>query len=231
MSHLSEEQLMLHYYREGDESRHLDSCPACRNEFAALQAALDAADDLPVPERGAGYGGEVWRRIAPRIAARPRTRVIQFPRWAAIAAVAAMLLLAFYAGRFSRGPQPAPATAIPAEVRERILRVTVGDHLERSQRVLAEVVNSEDPVEPERVEGLLSENRLYRQAARREGNVPVTILLEELERVLLEVAHAVPDDRGRVRRLIESEGILFKVRVAGSTLRDKEKIWKVKSWL
>ena len=73
----------------------------------------------------------------------------------------------------------------------------------------------------------MSENRLYRQAAFKAGDTNVSNLLEELERVLLEVAHtpsqlnsAEFDD---LRQRIEAEGILFKIRIVGSTVRERQK--------
>ena len=74
MNHLTEEQLILHYYgEEGDAltaERHLDECQECREIYSSLQRVLNVVDSLPVPERGPEYGAEVWRRIAPAIPAR-----------------------------------------------------------------------------------------------------------------------------------------------------------------
>jgi hypothetical protein len=69
MSHLSEEQLVLHYYGEAEDPRtaeeHLGACDDCRARFQALQATLKDVS-LPVPERGEEYGAQVWRRLRPR---------------------------------------------------------------------------------------------------------------------------------------------------------------------
>ena len=50
-------------------------------------------------------------------------------------------------------------------------------------------------------------------------------VLEELERVLVEVAHQPPDasakEMERIRRRIEDRGILFKVRVIESQVRER----------
>ena len=41
MSHLSEQDLILHYYGETEDpapvERHLDTCPACRAAYGALE--------------------------------------------------------------------------------------------------------------------------------------------------------------------------------------------------
>jgi hypothetical protein len=118
-------------------------------------------------------------------------------------------------------------------VRERILLVAVGDHLERSQVVLLELLNADpkDPVdvsaERRSAEDLLPANRLYRQAAVRTGEPGVARVLEELERVLVEVANGPselgPEETLALRRRIESQGVLFKVRVIGSQIRERQK--------
>jgi len=117
-------------------------------------------------------------------------------------------------------------------VRERILLVAVGDHLERSQAVLLELVNAR-PGEPlnveserERAGDLVAENRLYRQTALRTGDTRVASVLDELEPVLIELAHGPdrlsPEEVENLRQRIEGDGILFKVRVVGSTVRHRE---------
>ncbi|MGH9779080.1 MAG: hypothetical protein ACRD5I_11775, partial [Candidatus Acidiferrales bacterium] len=116
---------------------------------------------------------------------------------------------------------------------ERILLVAVGDHLERSERILIEIVNAEDSsaadISSERAwaEELVAANRLYRQTAAREGEPGVASVLEDLERVLLEVANSseelTPAERERLRKRIESGGILFRVRVLGTQVREREK--------
>ena len=244
MSHIQEEQLILHYYGEagdaGEIAAHLESCESCRNEFESIQRLLESMNRLPVPERGADYGRDVWRRIQPRIG-NPESNVIAFParRWFSYAAIAAMLTLAFYIGRFSQRPRPGdPAGAPPVQqaaqqvtpqVRERILLVAVGDHLERSRMVLAELTNGSAPhsgditLERDRAQDLLEENRLYRQTARQSGDSKTAGMLDELERVLAEVAHSPAKisspELDRLRARIEDQGLLFKVRVVESNIR------------
>ena len=52
-------------------------------------------------------------------------------------------------------------------------------------------------------------------------------MLEELERVLVEVAagpeRLSPEALGELQRRIESRGLLFKIRVLGSQVREREK--------
>ena len=74
--------------------------------------------------------------------------------------------------------------------------VAVGDHLERSQMVLVELVNADTKsavdisAEREMAESLLQENRLYRQTAQVSGKTRMATVLEDLERVLMEIAHS-----------------------------------------
>ena len=74
---------------------------------------------------------------------------------------------------------------------------------------------------------MVAANRLYRQTAAREGEAGVASVLEDLERILLEVANSdermTPAERERLRQRIESGGILFKVRVLGTQVREREK--------
>ena len=76
MSHLSEEELILHYYSEETDifaaEQHLDQCEDCRAHYATLQRVLNVVDSLPVPARSEDYGGEVWRRIERQLPSRRR---------------------------------------------------------------------------------------------------------------------------------------------------------------
>jgi hypothetical protein len=233
MSHLSEEQLILHYYgEEGDTlavERHLGECEACRELYGSLQRVLNVMESLPVPERDAEYGARVWERIEHAI---PRRRLWPAPspwRWAATgAAFAALLAAAFLAGRFyPQARKPAQMAADP-QAGERILLVAVGDYLERSQMVLIELANASPKgvldisAEQERAVDLVSENRLYRQTAAHTGDAAVASVLDELERVLLDIAHAPsrisPEELEKLRQRLQAKGILFKIRVLGSNV-------------
>ncbi|HTQ53429.1 MAG TPA: hypothetical protein VMI94_03150 [Bryobacteraceae bacterium] len=239
MNHLNEEQLVLYYYGEGDGSpevrAHLDGCESCRAEYAGLQRVLNVVDSAPVPERAASYGAQVWRRLEPSIAGRRRwwTAPVLWPlrHWAATAVTATLIVAAFLAGRYYPKAQPVQ-TAGAGQVRERILLVAVGDHLERSQMVLVELANAK-PGEPmdvtserARAEDLVAANRLYRQTAARTGDTRVATVLDELEPVLLQIAHGpdrlTPEELEKLRQRIEADGILFKVRVLGTTVRHRE---------
>ena len=243
MSHLNEEQLILFYYgEEGDTltaEQHLEECGECRALFGSLQRVLNVVDSLPLPERGAEYGQQVWRRIERRLPAGRGSRIKTWLRpgpwrWAAASvAFAALMMAAFLAGRFlPQARKPAQMAAVDSQAGERILMVAVGDYLERSQMVLIELANANPKgaldisAEQERAGDLVSETRLYRQTAAHTGDTAVAGVLEELERVLLDITHAPsqisPEDLEKMRRRLEAEGILFKIRVLGSNVRNQE---------
>jgi len=239
MNHISEEELLLFYYGESSEpagiATHLEKCEACRTEFRTLQLVLNTVDSAPVPERSAEYGEAVWQRIEGRLGTRRRPRPF-LGWWIWAPAMAALVLAAFLAGRLSHKDA---ATAVAKsqqsnqQIRERILLVAVGDHLERSQMVLAELSNAPDrqgklDISDERqiASELLDDNRLYRQTANTTGDSAVASVLDDLESVLLEIAHSPSQvssgELQDLRRQIENRGLLFKVRVLGSRVRDQE---------
>jgi len=232
MSHPSQEQLILfHYEGSASVSRHLAACLPCRGRVEEIQRLLAAVEAAPVPERGEDYGRDVWRRLAPRLPERPDSlwKGIPAPRFAFAGALAAVALAAFLAGRLWRGGER-PAAANPSRARERILLVTVGDHLERSEVVLIELLHPPSheaggQFDHARAEELLVANRLYRQSASAAGERALSDVLDDLERVLLEAAHG-PASSGEevenVRRRAEAEGALFKIRVLGSRVRQRE---------
>jgi hypothetical protein len=255
--HLTEEQLVLHHYGDVDTpaeaaaiEEHLFACEACRASLEAVRWAIAAADSLPVPDRPEGYGTEVWLRIQPRLERRARWREVLESLWvpqrlALAGGLAVLLVAAFVAGRSWRQPAPAApvrqangaaagqtAAATADRVRDRVLLLAVGDHLERSQMALVELVNAGDgkdvniSAEQERARELVSENRLYRQTAVRAGENGVASVLDDLERVLVEVANSpstlTTAEFENVRERIEAQGIIFKVRVLGQRVRERE---------
>jgi anti-sigma factor RsiW len=235
--HIQEEQLILHYYGEASESpaveAHIASCDRCRAEYHTLQRVLNSVDSAPVPSRGADYGRQVWDRVSPKLPG-GRRKWFAFPqRWVAAAAMAALVIGAFLAGRYSlQGPvvTPAPMVAGSEQVRDGILLVSVGEHLERSHMVLTELANSSGNqvnITPERelAGSLVEANRLYRQTATAAGETSVVNILDDLERVLIEISNSPESLSGaqlaELRRRIDEQGLLFKVQIIGSQLRDR----------
>ena len=247
MKHLTEEQLIA--YSEGERAereavaRHVAECPECRAEFERIEAVLRALDAMPVPERGEDYGRHVWQQIAPRLpqkAGRGWRLWFDARRSIAVGAMAALVIGAFVVGRWTKKDGGGAPALSSEQVRERVLVVAVGEHLGRSEMVLMELSNA-GPRDPEqkqinisgeqrRAEDLLSENRLYRETATQKGDTALAGVLDELERVLLDVAHSpqeiTPAQLESIQKRIEARGILFKVRVVGKELQQKQNTTK-----
>ena len=254
VKHASEEELILYHYAEaGGPARaslaeHLAVCESCRTRYQRLAAILGAADVVEAPALGENFEAEVWRRLVPHLeAAAPETFWQRFlgafrasrlsAPAGAVALVAALVLGAFFAGRFwASRPQTVQQVAlqpVSAQSRDRILLVAVGDHLERSQMVLVELVNTRPQrmvdisAERERAEDLVAANRLYRLTAERAGEAGVANLLDELERTLIEIAHSPSKlsspEFEDLRRRVQAQGILFKVRVVDSQVHERER--------
>lgn len=244
MRHLSEEDLILHHYGEARDAQmfaqHLAACPSCRSRMEDLKSMLALMAAAEIPERGASYGAEVWEKLRPRL---PQRRIgfasflLHPSRWAIAGAMAVLVIGAFLLGRLWHGPSSLPADAGPVvaaqQARERILLTSVDDHLERSQRLLMEIVNAPGSesldISQQRTwaEDLIESNRLYRQTAVQVGEVGIASVLEELERMLMEIAHSPAAmsaaELRTIQERIDSEGTLFKVRVLGSQVREREK--------
>ena len=208
--------------------------------YGSLQRVLNVVDSLPTATARRG----VWR-------AGVESRGIAVAGTAA--ALELPFAVAMGGGRYGGGraaggglrggpilpaaaAQPGPcemamASADP-QAGERILLVAVGDYLERSQMVLVELANANPKTsmdissEQERASDLVSESRLYRQTALHTGNAAVASVLDDLDRVLLEISHAPsrisPEELEKLRQRLEAEGILFKIRVLGSNVRNQE---------
>jgi len=243
MKHMTEEELIA--YRDGETrgregfDAHLKECADCRREMERIEAVFAALDAMPVPDPGEDFGRRVWQQIAPRLPEKraPWWRSFFEPhRLVAAAAMAAVVVLAFFIGRYTKKTAPAGDLAGNGKTRERILVVAVGDHLGRSEMILVELANAEPEKgrklvnissEQKRAEDLLEENRLYRQTALREGDTLMASTLDELERVLLDIANSpnevTPAQFEAIQKRIAEKGILLKVRVVHQDLREREK--------
>ncbi|HSP13905.1 MAG TPA: hypothetical protein VLV78_04045 [Thermoanaerobaculia bacterium] len=233
MQHLTEEQLVAHYYRDDDAEtagEHLGACPTCGAEYESIRGVLLLVTDAPVPERGDAYGDQVWTRVRWKLGSQRRRA-----GWITGLAAAAALAFAFFAGQWWSVGRPratapiATATAAAADGRpsteqgEKVLLLVVGDHLDSTERILLELANA-DPQktldfgqESRRAGELVSANRIYRQTAAQDGNQRIASILADIEPVLIEISHAgaklSAEDVAELQRRIEAKGLLFKVRV------------------
>lgn len=247
MPHLTEDELVLHYYGEMDtpaEARataHLSDCSECHASYGRLQRVMALVDSVPAADASEGFERIAWARLETALPDR-RPGVFSWlvyspARLAFAALVVALVGGAFYAGRQMPGRTTTVANGAPASpsngVRERILLVDLGDHLDRSQMMLVELVSADNGAavdissERSRAEQLLAANRLYRETAVKTGDAATAALLDELERILVDVAASpstlTQDDLDEVRRRIESKGLLFKVRVVSSDVRERQR--------
>jgi hypothetical protein len=252
--HLADEDFVLDYYGELDAAdrervrAHLAWCPDCQHADRDVRETLRLVDVTQVPEPPASFEGEMWARIEPHLRAAPprsswgvRLRgwlapgPSVWPRLAWGSGVAAAVVLAFFVGRFGRPEAPAPEstrTASFTAARERVLDAAVEEHFERSERVLTELVNleSESPValasDRERAADLVAAGRVYRRTADALGETATSELLEDLERVLLDVANGSPEPTpGEVeswRERIDQQDLVFRLRVVGAELRRRQ---------
>jgi hypothetical protein len=223
--------------REAAESRacaHLDECGECRANLQRLQRVMAALDSVPVPEPDAFLEQRAWAKLAPALAAESRRRAWVLP-WRAVAwgaAAALVVIAAFVAGQFTSRPTAPIETASTADpVGDRVLLVDLGDHLDRTETTLVEFVTGTDGRDiaagRARVQDLVAANRLYRRTASISGDQGVADVLDELERVLIEIAGTAPeastDDLDVMRRRIDTRGLLFKVRVMREQLQERAK--------
>ena len=251
--HRTEDDLTLYYYGEGrgraEIERHLESCDVCAATYREIAGALAMIVAPEVPERGDQYGREVWQRIRHRLPERESSLwatlagVFRPGRLVFAAAAATIVLAAFVAGRvWPRLPADGPvATAPPTagalagttttsvDSRRRILLTSVADHLDRSERVLTDIMNAprgDISAEQRWADDLLDASRLYRQDAADAGEQSVAVVLDELERSLLEIVNSPSKisaaDLEQIRRRIDAASLLFKVRVMSDELRKRE---------
>ena len=243
MLHLTDSDFVLHYYGElsgADEQRvtaHLNDCADCRRELTRLQRVLGAVDESALaPDLPDHFERTVWAKLEPNLRRdrRPWLSWVLSPAPLALAAAVILLVAgSFYAGRLtSRDTGSEPAAASADQVRERVLLVDLGEHLDRSQMVLVELASADADVldmtdERARAEQLLAANRLYRQTAAKTGDAALGDLLDELERFLVELASGpeqLSTDRlDELRKQIEAKGLLFRVRVVSSEVRERQK--------
>lgn len=255
--HLGEDDLTLLYYdelaaAEAREARaHLDACAECQARRDELGRVLAMVDDGDVPEPDVTFEAQMWRRLQPalraerrpaRIGLAERLRAWLSPqssgRWQLAGGLAALVLAAFVAGRVwptaPGGTDAPPAAAAQAAegLRERVLLSALGDHFERTEAMLVELVGTPtgDRVsiagEQRRAGDLLAATRLYRRAAVEAGDANVAEILESLQRILVEVTGSPSElsayELQALQARIEKQELLFKLRIASSAVRNRE---------
>jgi hypothetical protein len=224
--------------------RHLAACTGCAAVYREIAGTLALVAPPDAPERGDQYGLEVWQRIRHQLPPQDGpwwTAWLRWDRLTLAAAAAVLVLAAFVAGRLSPRPSSVPdpgtahapamaSTGMGADAHDRVLLTSVADHLDRSERVLLDIMNapahSDISAEQQWAGDLLTTSRLYRQDAIDAGERTVATVLDDLERSLLEIVHSPTRisaaDLEQIRRRIDAAALLFKVRILSDELRQRE---------
>jgi hypothetical protein len=241
MKHLTEEELILQHYGEANDRAllsHIKECTECRLRLEQLDESLSRLPVPAVPELEEGYEAQVWLKLRdqlPQKKANSWAWLVRPRNWAMAGAMAVLMIGAFLAGHFwtggsgtSRSPEVARDNGLKVD---RLVALAVGNHLEKSQILLIELMTEkpEDKTDfsatQDQARDLLDANRLYRISAARGKDPSVQHTLDDLERVLVEIANSPSDlkaaDVERLQRMVESQGLLFKVRVVGSRIRQQ----------
>jgi len=241
MNHINEEQLIDYYYGEAESpaviSAHLQACRQCSQNYISLVADLDSLKPITAPKRTLDYGEEVWHSIRGSLRAYPapeKTRRSWFTLlnpwgFAAVATACLLIAAAFFAGRQweHRNGTVGKNTASGEQGKQRVVLVVLGDHLDRSERLLVELKHAEPSTEgPLQAEArdLLSANRLYRESVKQSGDPALSSALDHLERVLVEVANEPAGlsqaKLDELQKEMNTDGLLFEVRVLRSRVQE-----------
>ncbi len=168
-------------------------------------------EEIKIPEPDGGFEARIWARVSREIEAEARPSWNW--KWMMVPALAAALVIAFFAGRVTR--QPDGVTAIAYLPQQQLLRAATVEHLDRTKIVLIETSNG--GATRARAEDLISSNRLLRRSATAAGQFQTAELLEEVERMLVEIAHSPEtmsqEEATALQARIREQGLLFRVRL------------------
>lgn len=211
---------------------HVTACPACARELRAVSTLLEHV----VPDRSEppaaffdGFADAVMARLsepAPRPETRTRIRPMHGPlaprmvKWSFRAAAAIVLIVTgIFIGRAGQpgvpptNVAPGPPTGSDATVARAM------DVLDRSRTLLLDIMNAEQAPNMDLRQRAAGE--LAIQAAEIHGRLDpgeqarLAALLQELELVLLQMAHARPEsgtlDVAMIREGVDRNGLLFKI--------------------
>lgn len=235
--HPTEDELVLLFYGDtsaDDERRltaHVETCADCQPVWHEIKASLAAVDAAGIPEPPADFERVMWAKVQREIEGiQPATQWWAPRFWLPIVSLAVVVLAVTIGPAVWNATNPTDATDAtnPASTQpERALLVAMDEHLERSELLLVELMNADEPgVEPAAADDLLLSSRLYRQTAAHTGHVELASMLEDLERVLVEIARGPKelkkDDLDALRTRITDEDLLFKVRVVTDEVRKRQ---------
>ena len=231
MKHLNEEELIELYYNEATTAAHVhvQACRECSTQYADLQRDLNAVKAEQAGPRGTEYGERVWQALRPQLVAYEKRPArwqywVQWKSVAVAAGCAALLAIAFVGGRYweRHTNRTTAGVNMNPPATQRVLLVVLTDHLDRTERLLVALnhADSSDRAENGQLQAeareLLASNRLYRVTASKAGDPAMAAALDRVENVLAEMANdpnLTAEDLERIRRDMNTEGILFDIRV------------------
>src|SRR5258708_35268162 len=107
MNHLTQEQIVLHFYGDAEDSgqvaQHLSACAECRAEFGRVSTLLTQIGPLEVPEPHESFEQKTWLNVRDRLPDSRRSlfeRLLSPPKWALAGVMAIIVAGAFLAGRY-----------------------------------------------------------------------------------------------------------------------------------
>lgn len=224
MIHPDEETLVNAFYEgpAADVKLHLEGCPDCQHLYLriceTLAAATQAETQASIPERGPGYGAEVWARVLPQLPLQ-KPRAPWFRWWLFAPASAALLAMVFAAGMLTEHKRS--VATLPDRTNERVLYLTLSEHLDQAQVMLTELAHAAGPDQRQRARDLITQNRILRQRTLHAGDARDAALLDDLERVLVEAANSDAQSEALLRQRMEDGNLLFRVRISSSDARLK----------
>jgi hypothetical protein len=236
-SHPTEDELVLLFYGDAtpdDERRlsaHVETCADCQPVWQEIRSSLAAVDAAGIPEPPADFERVMWAKVQREIGdIQPATRWWAPRFWLPAASLAAVVIAVVIGTQMMPGtdvPTPGSNETSASTQPERALLVAMDEHLERSELLLVELMNADQPgFEPAAADDLLLSSRLYRQTATHTGHTELAAMLEDLERVLVEIARGPRElkqnDLDALRTRITDDDLLFKVRVVTDEVRKRQ---------
>ena len=237
--HPTNDELILHYYGEqspDDAARldaHVASCVRCQEARNELTDVLGLVDQAAPAEPPIGFERVMWARIQPALPVRRAwswRQLVPLGAWAA-------LVVTIIGIQMMRGPDAPVTTPVPdvadaaatARAHRRVLFTALNDHFTQTEMLLVEVMNAPEDGRPEfaferdTAADLVASGRLYRNTASQTGDLHLVAVLDDLESLLVDVAHgpAAPkaEDFNLLRDRIDDGDLLFKVRAVTTEIR------------
>lgn len=212
---------------------HLASCSQCATEYQEMSWTLGVMDQREAPAPDAAYWKGYWNQLSDRLEPEGRRTVLPAwrnwfpplihpvrPAWISVAAAVLLVATGIYIGQSGFFGRPETGAAMQATVFDPALVAEFNElaasYLERSKMVLMGLDNFnprlDDPAtlnithQRSLSEELLLQGRLLRSHQVAAADPRLQILIDEIERVLLQVANSRGEDPMWTVRLVQ-EGI------------------------